>query len=652
MKFTRDTALSLLVFVAVFITHGLSGNTATFDSALSLHTAMSLVREGNTNLDEYREIVSTTWLSTEKIDGHVYMLYPVGPSIVALPFVFALDRISPQFNESLQHGFGEPVQTFIACLIVALTAMLIFRLARHYLRRPYALLIVLAFAFGTSAWSTASRTLWQHGPSMLMLTIALLLVLRARANPKWIQFVSLPLACAYVIRPTNSVAVLIYSLFVLVYYRRYFARYLLWALPVAVPFIWLNLSVYHSILPSYYRWYSGFSLDTFFQALAGQAISPSRGLLIFSPILWLSLAGVIIKARRREFEKHDPFVLAIMALHWIAISLWWNWWGGVAYGPRLFTDMLPYFAYWLIPAAGALERARGGRKMAQGVAWAGLLGLSIFIHYRGANASEVIDWNGQPAAIDFNSFRAWDWRDPQWLRGISLDPPIALAVSGLPYDQVIDPDMEARLGSRNIQGRQFDVTSSLIAPPGEAWYAVAENQAPAAEFAAWFAKAQPLGEGRTIAENPPYRLYRFNLAERVQQAAQQAEQTTAKAKLPVKFGDGAELLGYQLTPAAGGVTLLTFWRAGEDVGAPLKLFVHALDANGSIMAQDDRLDVPAELWRPGDWIVQVSQLVLPAGARPAAIAIGLYNPDTGARLPITLDGSTDDHLVLNTLDLK
>jgi hypothetical protein len=375
-------------------------------------------------------------------------------------------------------------------------------------------------------------------------------------------------------------------------------------------------------------------------------------LLIFSPVLWLSLAGVIIKARRREFEKHDPFVLAIMVLHWIAISLWWNWWGGVAYGPRLFTDMLPYFAYWLIPTAGALERARGGKKMAQGVVWTGLLGLSVFIHYRGANVPEVIDWNGQPAAIDFNSFRAWDWRDPQWLRGISFDPPIDLAVSGLPYDQVIDPDVEARLGSRNIQGRQFDVTSSLIAPPGEAWYAVAENQAPAAEFAAWFARAQPLGEGRTIAENPPYRLYRFNLADRVQQAAQQAEQTTTAAKLPVKFGDMAELMGYQLTPAAGGVTLLTYWRAGEHVGAPLKLFAHALRADGSIMAQDDRLDVPAELWHTGDWIVQVSHVALPADARPAAIAIGLYNPDTGARLPIKLDGSTDDRLVLTTLDLK
>jgi hypothetical protein len=655
MKFTRDAALALLIFTVVFAAHWLSGNTATFDSALSLQTAMSLVREGNTDLDEYREIVSTTWLSTEEIDGHVYMLYPIGPSILAVPLVFTLDRLSPQFNESLQRGFGEPVQTLIACLVVALTATLIFRVARYYVRRPYALLIVLAFAFGTSAWSTASRTLWQHGPSMLMLTIALLLVLRARSDPPWIQFVSLPLALAYVIRPTNSVAIVCFSLFVLLYYRRYFVRYLVWALPVAIPFMLLNLAVYHGILPNYYRWYSGFSLDTFFQALLGQLVSPSRGLLIFSPILWLALAGLIIKARRREFERHDPFVLAVMVLHWIAISLWWNWWGGAAYGPRLFADMLPYFAYWLIPTAGALERAQGAKKFAQGAAWAGLLGLSVFIHYRGANVPEVIDWNGQPAAIDFNSFRVWDWRDPQWLRGITFDPPVDLAVSGLPYEQVIDPHIEARVGSRNVQGRQFDVTSSLIAPPGEAWYAMAENQTTAPEFAAWFAQAQSMGEGHTIAENPPYHLYRFNLAERVQQAARQSEQATLDSHLPVKFGETAELMGYNLAKDAEpsqGLTLVTYWRASERVQSSLKLFVHALDADESIVGQDDRLDVPAELWHTGDWIVQINRVALPPGASPVTIAIGLYNPETNIRLPIDLNGQTTDRLLLKHIDLK
>ena len=136
--------------------------------------------------------------------------------------------------------------------------------------------------------------------------------------------------------------------------------------------------------------------------------------------------------------------------------------------------------------------------------------------------------------------RVWDWRDPQWLRGVTFGPPVDLAVSGIPFEQVIDPDLQTRLGTRNIQARQFDVTSSLSAPPGEAWYAIAENQTLAPEFAMLFDQVQPLAEGRTIVENPPYRLYRFNLARRVEQAAQRSIQVAQAVTLPVKFGEAAE----------------------------------------------------------------------------------------------------------------
>ena len=39
-----------------------------------------------------------------------------------------------------------------------------------------------------------------------------------------------------------------------------------------------------------------------------------------------------------------------------SISLWWNWWAGVSYGPRIWSDMLPYLAYFVIPA---WRRCRG-----------------------------------------------------------------------------------------------------------------------------------------------------------------------------------------------------------------------------------------------------------------------------------------------------
>jgi hypothetical protein len=51
------------------------------------------------------------------------------------------------------------------------------------------------------------RALWQHGPSMLMLTLALWLIVVAHERPWVVQFASLPLAFSYVVRPTNVVSI-------------------------------------------------------------------------------------------------------------------------------------------------------------------------------------------------------------------------------------------------------------------------------------------------------------------------------------------------------------------------------------------------------------------------------------------------------------
>jgi hypothetical protein len=55
---------------------------------------------------------------------------------------------------------------------------------------------------------------------------------------------------------------------------------------------------------------------------------------------------------------------------------------------------------------------------------------------------------------------------------------------------------------------------------------------------------------------------------------------------------------------------------------------------------------------PGDVIAQVHRIELPSDLVKGAIAIGLYNPDTNVRLPVTSDGQLSDHLLLTQLDLK
>ncbi len=131
-------------------------------------------------------------------------------------------------------------QEIIASIIVALTAVVIFLIARLSLPVKQSLLAAFIFAFCTSAWSTASRALWQHGPSMLMLSISLFLILLSRQKPALIQYASIPLAYSFVIRPTNAISVVLLTAFVIIVQRKFLFRYFLWSLIIAFPFFLIN----------------------------------------------------------------------------------------------------------------------------------------------------------------------------------------------------------------------------------------------------------------------------------------------------------------------------------------------------------------------------------------------------------------------------
>jgi hypothetical protein len=143
-----------------------------------------------------------------------------------------------------------------------------------------------------------------------------------------------------------------------------------------------------------------------------------------------------------------------------------------------------------------------------------------------------------------------------------------------------------------------------------------------------------------------YNLYHFDLGARLLDTAARSEQTANDVSLPVKFGESAELIGFSLTQTTQGLAVISYWRAGERIVTPLQVFVHAIGLDGSIVAQDDRLDASPYGWRSGDVIAQINRLTLPAEPLSLSIEIGLYNLDTGERLPVIVDGREADRRLL------
>jgi hypothetical protein len=259
-------------------------------------------------------------------------------------------------------------------------------------------------------WSTATRGLWQHGPLVLMLVVAMLLLIRARRRPELAQYVSLPLAMAFVISPTAVIPVAVLSAYVLIYYRSWFLRYVLWAAVIAVPWFAYNLYVCGTIAPSYY---SGLSVtSTFGEALLGTLIGPSRGWFFFSPVLLFGLSGAVLALRDRDERPLYVAFCLVVILHWLLISSFWHWWGGWSIGPRLMTDVVPFLCFFIAFNFDLLSRAHvAGCELPRAPRWRQSVPQRASIPHLEPGRVELSADQYRPG-----SDQAWDWRDPQPLR--------------------------------------------------------------------------------------------------------------------------------------------------------------------------------------------------------------------------------------------
>src|SRR5262245_36617778 len=90
MTWTTRAAAPLALFALVFVIH-INGQMRCADSRWSLPTAVSLLDEGNFDLDEYPPVLEARgFYFTEQVNGHYYTVYPFGASILAAPAVAVL----------------------------------------------------------------------------------------------------------------------------------------------------------------------------------------------------------------------------------------------------------------------------------------------------------------------------------------------------------------------------------------------------------------------------------------------------------------------------------------------------------------------------------------------------------------------------------
>lgn len=132
--------------------------------------------------------------------------------------------------------------------------------------------------------------------------------------------------------------------------------------------------------------------------------------------------------------------------------------------------------------------------------------------------------------------------------------------------------------------------------------------------------------------------------------------------LKVKLGQAISLLGYDLiqAPLTGGArfTLKLYWQAVGPIPVDYTVFTQVLDGSDMVVGQHDGVpaagSLPTSAWEAGEIIPDRHQIDFPMAQNGQyRLIVGMYDPRTGARLPIynAEGGAIGDFMLLYTLDL-
>lgn len=349
------------------------------DTVPALFLPVTIIKDKTFYADRYYEYIRSAYphpddknfeknltpFYLKKVGEHYLSAFPLVAGLIALPvfYVPVVSGMEPAFENLAVLGH------ITAALVVSLSGGVMHMLLRKYffLDEFKSRLLTAVYLFGTINFALLSQALWQHGILEFFTLLSIYFLYSGFAKSKLNNAVlatflsGLFIFLGVITRPTAFLIVPFVGLLILEKYGRSArklifagAAYALGAVPPFLFFLWYNGKYYLDISNQGYAkqlfagWLSGFP-----EGFLGTWVSPSKGILVYSPVLVFALVGFWLAIRKGLWRENFKYIVfgSIVILHTMVMGRWKHWYGGWSFGYRMASDILPFMILLMVPYA-------------------------------------------------------------------------------------------------------------------------------------------------------------------------------------------------------------------------------------------------------------------------------------------------------------
>ena len=356
----RNTALKfdfLILFLLIYIVYNtVSQMTMSGDTNPAAFLPLSLIHHQTVYFDSMvgAGLGPNVAYAFPLVNGHYVSLFPIVTPILITPIYFVSYMLYTVFQMPFDVTSVMILAKTSATVISALSCVFVYLAGKKMFPRKIALATALIYAFASSTWSVSSQALWQHGTVELLLILMIYLVigneqLKSRKN---IVFLGLLTGLFIFNRPPDVILLLPIMGYIIWYERKNLPVYGVSAVVSGFPFLMYNLLIFGNVFGGYKQnlGFFAFNFDCI-RNFIGLLIAPNVGLLVFCPVLILSVFGylkrnTITNSRIRQvfFVFGPAIVLEILVYSFFGL---WESSTAFSYGQRFLTGFIPVLALFI-----------------------------------------------------------------------------------------------------------------------------------------------------------------------------------------------------------------------------------------------------------------------------------------------------------------